>query len=246
DVQHVIVSKIEDQSGSSDIYHVLDQKKVNGEVYMDGKVVTEPKSGAKSLWHDSVGYTFDTSKTSAIESAQFATPLRLGDWKTIGTSTSPPSNVTIFQAWLRHDTSKLSTPVSYSVYPGTMSAKAFASKAKKYPVHSTYAKDISAVVDTHGTVLMAVFWKKGKVKVTLGSGKFVTMRTNKPAIVMLDLKTWVLTVSDPTQTLRRLDVTVRASSVKKHKCSKLLKGKTVTVKLPQGGDLGKSATAELC
>ncbi|KIO26606.1 polysaccharide lyase family 8 protein, partial [Tulasnella calospora MUT 4182] len=67
DVQHVIVSNIEDTSGSSDIFHVLDQKKVNGAVYMDGKVVTEPKAGARSLWHDSVGYTFDTSESKGYE-----------------------------------------------------------------------------------------------------------------------------------------------------------------------------------
>ncbi|KAG8887221.1 hypothetical protein FRC00_000496, partial [Tulasnella sp. 408] len=169
DVQHVIVSNIEDTSGSSEIYHVLDQKRANGPVYMDGKLVSEPKAGARSLWHDSVGYTFDTSaspgyKDSAIESAEFAVPVRLADWKTIGTSTSPPSNVTIFQAWLQHDTTKLSTPISYSVYPGTRNAKSFASKAKKHAVHSISTTDVSAAMDAEKSVLMAVFWEKGKVK----------------------------------------------------------------------------------
>ncbi|KIO20137.1 polysaccharide lyase family 8 protein [Tulasnella calospora MUT 4182] len=251
-VQHVIVSNIEDTSGSSDIFHVLDQK-VNGAVYMDGKVVTEPKAGARSLWHDSMGYTFDTSESpgyenSAIESAEFATPLRSGDWKAIGTSSSPPANVTIFQAWLRHDTTQLSTPVSYSVYPGTKTAKSFASKAKKHAVYSISRTDVSAAMYAHKSVLMAVFWKRGTVQADLTPSRSVTVSTSEPAIVMVDLKSWVVTVSDPTQTLKEVDVTVRASSVRKHKCAALLhgKGKKVTIKLPQGGDLGKSAFAELC
>ncbi|KAG8975127.1 hypothetical protein FRC05_006295 [Tulasnella sp. 425] len=251
DVQHVIVSDITNDSGVSDVYHVLDQKRANGGVYMDGALVTESKAGAKSLWHDSVGYSFDTSASSgyedsAIESVELATPQRVGDWKTIGTSTSPPTNVTIFQAWLRHDDTKLSTPISYSIYPATKSAKAFASKAKRYAVQSISNKGVSAAMDAQKTVFMAVFWEKGTAQAQIALSRSVTVKSSKPAIVMVDLKHWVVTVSDPTQSLTEVEVTVRAWSVRKKQCAGLIKGKKVSVKLPQGGDLGKSASVELC
>ncbi|KAG8950415.1 hypothetical protein FRC04_007430 [Tulasnella sp. 424] len=251
DVQHVIVSNITNTSDAPDVFHVLDQKRVNGSVYMDGVPVTEPKAGAKSLWHDSVGYSFETSASpgsedSAIESVEFATPQRVGDWDPIGTSSSPPTNVTLFQAWLRHDTTKLSTPISYSIYPGTKSAKAFASKAKRYAVQSISNKGVSAAMDAQKTVFMAVFWEKGTAKAEIALSRSVTVKTSEPAIVMVDLKRWVVAVSDPTETLTEVDVTVRAWSVRRKDCAGLIKGKKVTVKLPQGGDLGKSAFAELC
>ncbi|KAG9016597.1 hypothetical protein FRB90_002878 [Tulasnella sp. 427] len=246
DVQHVVVSNIQKTSNATDVFHVLDQKRANGDVYMDGAVVTASKAGPKSLWHDSVGYTFDTSTTSAIKSAEFASAQRTGDWKTIGTSASPPANVTIFQAWLRHDVTKLSTPISYTVYPDTKSPKDFASKAKRYPVHSISTSDVSAAMDSHNSVLQAVFWNKGQAKVELAPAKYVTVKTNAPAIVMVDLKHWVVTVSDPNQTLKKVDVTVRAWGVRRHECGSLLKGKKITVKLPQGGDLGKSVSEKLC
>ncbi|KIO26600.1 polysaccharide lyase family 8 protein [Tulasnella calospora MUT 4182] len=246
DVQHVIVSDIVKSSNATDVFHVLDQKRANGKVYVDGVAAASPKAGAKSLWHDSVGYTFNTASSSAIKSVQFATPERSGNWKTIGTSAAPPINVSIFQAWLQHDASKLSTPISYSIYPDTSSAKTFTAKAQKYAVKSISQKDVSAAVDSAKSVLMAVFWNAAKLKADLGIGKSVSVQTSAAAVVMVDLKTWSLTVSDPSQTLTKVDVTVQATAVTNYKCAGLLKGKKVTVQLPQGADLGKSTFKSLC
>ncbi|KAG8926354.1 hypothetical protein FRC00_002997 [Tulasnella sp. 408] len=243
DVQHVIVSDISKSSNATDVFHVLDQKRANGKVYVDGAAATSPKANAKSLWHDGVGYTFNNAGTT---SAQFATPLRSGNWKTIGTSAAPPINVTMFQAWLQHDTSKLSTPISYSVYPDTSSAKTFADKAKKFAVASFSQKDVSAVVDSGKSVLMAAFWNAAKLKADLSIGKSVTVQTSAAVTLMVDLKNWTLTVSDPSQSLTKVDITVKASAVTNYKCGNLLKGKKVTVQLPQGADVGKSAFKSLC
>ncbi|KAG8899563.1 hypothetical protein FRC01_010469 [Tulasnella sp. 417] len=245
DVQHVIVSDIQKSSNATDVFHVLDQKKANGKVYLDGKVATASKAGAKSLWHDGVGYTFGTGP-QAVASPQFATPQRSGNWKTIGTSAAPPIDVTLFQAWLQHDTTKLSTPVSYSVFPDTKDAKTFTDKAKKFAVQSIAVKDVSAVVDANKSVFMGVFWNAAKVKVDLGIAHFVTVQTSSAAVVMLDLKTYTLTVSDPSQTLTKVDITVQASGVQAWNCGNLLKGRKVTVQLPQGAYLGKSAFKSLC
>ncbi|KAG9018585.1 hypothetical protein FRB90_011307 [Tulasnella sp. 427] len=243
DVQHVIVSNIK-RTSSADVYHVLDQKRANGAVYLDGKSAdTYSSPTAKSLWHDSVGYTFDGANATTV---QVSTDERSGDWGSIGTSSAGSSTVKIFQAWLKHDPARLSTPISYTVYPDTASAKIFSDKVKQYAVTTVYGTNVSAAMDKAQSVFMAVFWKASTtVTAKFGTGS-VTVQSNQAAVVILDLKAWTVAVADPNQTLKTVTLTIKTAGISKPKCSALKTGKKITVNLPQTADLGKTVTVSVC
>ncbi|KAG9018583.1 hypothetical protein FRB90_011305 [Tulasnella sp. 427] len=243
DVQHVIVSDIK-QTSTVDVYHVLDQKRANGAVYLDGKAASSYSfSTAKSLWHDSVGYTFDGANATSLH---VSTAKRSGSWSTIGTSSAGGTSVNVFQAWLRHDQSKLSTPVSYTVYPDTSSAKIFSDKVKKYAVTTVYGTNASGAMDKAQSVFMAVFWNPATtVTAKFGTGS-VTVQSSQAAVVILDLKNWTVAVSDPTQYLGNVVLTVKTAGIAKPKCLALTAGRKVTVNFPQGADLGKTVAASVC
>ncbi|KAG8950422.1 hypothetical protein FRC04_007437 [Tulasnella sp. 424] len=87
-------------------------------------------------------------------------------------------------------------PISYSVDPGTQDATTFTAKAKQYPV--TSFTDVSAAVNSAKFVLIGVFCNASSVKADLGIGKSLTVQNSNAAVVMVDLKKWSITVSDPT------------------------------------------------
>ncbi|KAG8905392.1 hypothetical protein FRB99_009005 [Tulasnella sp. 403] len=218
DVQHVTVSDIQKKvdaaigGGNQDVYSVLDQKRHEGPIYVDGKSISGAGgnyTNPKSLWHGGIGYTFDTpskplfgaAAPSGIKQLSVNVATKTGNWSTIGTSTQPPTTVELFSAFLQHDPSQLSTPISYSVYPGTSSSKSFLSKATSNTI-STVQNDgnASAAYDPKNAVLAAVFWQATTVQASYG-GTTYSVGTDKPAIVILCMKTWQITVSDPTQTV---------------------------------------------
>ncbi|KAG9018581.1 hypothetical protein FRB90_011303 [Tulasnella sp. 427] len=243
DVQHVIVSNIQ-KTSAADVYHVLDQKRTNGAIYLDGKVASGySTSTAKSLWHDSVGYTFDGANATTV---QVATDDRTGNWAVIGTSWAGSSDVNVFQAWLKHDPARLSTPISYTVYPDTASAKIFSDKVKQYAVTTVYGTNVSAAMDKAQSVFMAVFWQASSTVTAKFSAGSVTVQSNQGVVVILDLKNWTVAVSDPTQTLANVVLTLKTTGIAKPKCTALTTGKKVTVNFPQGADLGKTVTVSVC
>ncbi|KAG9018584.1 hypothetical protein FRB90_011306 [Tulasnella sp. 427] len=245
DVQHVIVSSIQKNS-TADVYHVLDQKRTNGPVYLDGKSTSKQghtKSPASSLWHDSVGYTFDGANATTVNVSKGDRP---GNWSAIGTSLAPPSSVNIFQAWLKHDSSRLSTPIAYTVYPDTPSAKVFYEKVQHHAATTVYGTDVSAAMNKEQSVLMAVFWQASTTVTARFQKGSVTVQTNQAVIAILDLEHWTVAVSDPTQTLTSAVLTVQTKGLAKPKCKALAMGKTVTINFPQGVGLGKTVTAALC
>ena len=121
DVQHVMVSNLSSTNeGGVPIYPVLDQRRVRGDVFVDGILgdsgrQTYPSAG--SLWHGDVGYTFDGGEGMRVT---VDVGPKTGNWSAIGISAQPPPTVDLFAAWIEHEPEDGAFPaIAYSVFPGT-------------------------------------------------------------------------------------------------------------------------------
>ncbi|KAG9035110.1 hypothetical protein FRB95_011977 [Tulasnella sp. JGI-2019a] len=210
DVQHVTVSGVAAQN-TAPIYTVLDQKRSNGPVYVDGVKIPSHngtnKSGATSLWHSQIGYTFNNTSTDG-DSHQLAVTVasRSGNWSAVGVSTVPGATVELFSATLQHPASNLSAPLAYSIYPATDSYATFKTKTEQRSV-STIRNDAeaAAVLDDQKGVVMVVLWTSGGGTVDFPS---LSVTSDQAGIVIFDYITGELTFADPTQALNNATVTI--------------------------------------
>ncbi|KAF9464591.1 polysaccharide lyase family 8 protein [Collybia nuda] len=229
DVQHIMISSLSSTS-SAPVYSVLDQRRLNGPVYIDGVEHSGAQNAAaQTLWHGGVGYMFSGTRLSVQVGRN------VGDWSTIGTSTQPPTTVDLFSAWLSHDTEALSQPISYTVFPGT-SPESFATKGRHLRLR-TVQNDahISAIFDEVNETFMAVFWdfEGGSVIFPDGMSMPVTISASAHAAVIYRMRSGDVTVSDPSQGL---------SSVKIAVVSQQSTPRILSFVLPRGGLAGSSVT----
>jgi len=242
DVQLVMVSNISSATNAT-VISVLDQKLHSGPVIVDRKTTTMPFAQhglrSQSLWHGNVGYTFPNPPANAF-SLSIEVGQKTGNWSAIGTSTQPPTTVDLFSAWLVHES--LDASLVYIIFPGT-DFNTFIAKSSQERI-TVVQNDalISAVLDASGSKAMAVFWAVGggTVNFAPGSPAAFTVSTNGTAAFMFDLKSGIVTVSDPTQELSALSVTLnvgRPSSGSRASISK-----TLNFTLPSGGLAGSSVS----
>jgi hypothetical protein len=158
-MQHVAVSNINSKSGNP-VYSVLDQKRANGDVILDGTTISSSQNSTEfhSLWHAGVGYIFPDSIPGVTLSVQLTN--LTGSWSKIGTSKQSAETIGLFSAFLQHTSVK--NPVEYTTYPG-VSFSEFQEILYGRPL-MTVANDGSttAVLDTINNDLMVVFWKPGQ------------------------------------------------------------------------------------
>ena len=228
---------------------MLDQKRLSGDVLVDGQPLSQGGnfSKASTLWHDNVGYAFPGGAALSVDFGA-----RSGDWGRLGISTAGESTTELFSAWVRHGASGdaiLELPTAYTAFPGT-GADAFASKVEGTAAAlRTVQNDasVSAVYDAAHRTAMAVFWDDAGGAVTFkpDDAAPVTMKVSAGAIVVYRMDTGALTVSDPTQSKDKVDVTLTAGD-NGAKAKGLESGsQTVSVSLPSGGAAGKSVTQSL-
>jgi hypothetical protein len=229
DIQVVLVANV--TSGSS-ISTILDQKKRSGDVLIDGKAIqgADAKvSGAKTLWHNNVGYAFPS--TNGIASLSVNVGKKTGNWSLIGTSVQPPVTVDLFAAWLDHTTT--SAPFAYLAYPAvdynTFVGKNSASKVQIVKNDG----NVAAVYDGAQRKVYVIFWgtSGGSVQVTV-DGSALTLSSDKNSAVIYSVDSGRVTASDPSQTLSSFQVKVTRSG----------STKTFTVNVPRGGLSGSSVT----
>jgi len=243
DVQFVMVSNITSASNAS-VISVLDQKLHNGAIILDGATRTDSvqKSFAQhglsgqSLWHSNVGYIFPNSTSGNDFSLSVEVGEKTGNWSNIGTSTQPPTTVDLFSAWVTHNS--LNTSLAYSIFPGA-DHNTFLDKSSKSRL-TVVQNDAtaSALLDDANAKAMAVVWAAGGATMNFapGSPATFTIATNATAALSFDLKSGTLTVSDPTQTLAALSVTLNVGRAKV--------SKTLNFALPSAGGLGGSSVSQ--
>ncbi|KAI0757018.1 galactose mutarotase-like protein [Daedaleopsis nitida] len=240
DVQHVMISHVE-SSSKSPVISVLDQKRLNGPVLVDGKELDKGGnfSQASTLWHDSVGYKFDkpASGNTAL-SVDFGA--RESDWSDIGISEAPKSSVDLFSAWVSHGTgSHLAVPTAYTAFPAVTSDE-FQQKSQQTALQTiSNDQDVSALYDLTNRIAMFVFWQKEGGKATFtpsGADGFVALESSGNSVVIYNLADNSVTVSDPSQTLKEVRLTIARG---------LMDVQNVNIALPTGGEAGKSVTQKL-
>lgn len=243
DVQYVMASKLRSTT-SAPVYSVLDQRRHNGNIVVDGQAVTQSSNFTvfNTLWHGSVGYSFDSSLGYSGLSVEVGD--KTGNWSTIGTSKQPPVTVDLFAAYLSHTSLALGIPTSYSAFPATSSLDEFLQKKKRTKLKATQNDDhISAVYDENHHTLMIVFWDPagGSTIAELFDAP-LTITSNGNSAVIYQLDTGNVTVSDPTQTLTNLEIEMRAGLGKKPPHWGWKFTQRLSFELPTSGMAGSSVT----
>ena len=212
DVQYVTVSNLRSNT-SAPVYSVLDQRRHNGDIFVDGQVVTQNVNftAFHTLWHGGVGYSFD--RLLGYPGLSIEVGDKTGNWSTIGISDQPPVTVDLFAAYLTH--TSLETPISYSTFPATLSLDDFLQKKKRTQLKTIQNDDhISAVHDEKHHTLMVVFWDVAGGSTLIGDVELfdapLTITSNGNSALIYHLDTGKVTVSDPTQTLTNLEITMTA------------------------------------
>ncbi|KAI1790344.1 polysaccharide lyase family 8 protein [Ganoderma leucocontextum] len=252
DVQHILISSANSTSPEANpVVSVLDQKRLNGDVYVDGRALTEGGnfSRPRSLWHDGVGYTFDYGLLDGQFDLAVDFGARSGNWATIGISTVGNITVDLFSAWINHGAgSQLDVPVAYTAYPAT-TLKAFHRKRlETQPQLYTVQNDasVSAVFDARHRTAMLVFWDAQGGSVSFVPGLFdapITVQASANSVVIYKLDDGNVTVSDPSQTVPTLNLTLEVGLLGRRPegwggdCAK-----TLLFELPSGGVAGSSVT----
>ncbi|KAF8203623.1 polysaccharide lyase family 8 protein, partial [Pholiota molesta] len=227
DVQFVMIARLASTTAAP-VFSILDQRRQDGPVFIDGVEGTSGNfSSATTLWHGGVGYALNIS---SVASLSVSLTTSTGSWQSISTSSKPPVTADLFAAWLNH--TDIASSISYIAFPGTTQAT-FQQKWLR----------ISALLDMGSNTAMLVFWEAagGSVKIpSIGSGVApVTVEASGSSILIVDLSAWSITVSDPTQTLTSMSITLSLGSgnipAGWTSSSKTL---AVTVALPTGGVVG--------
>ncbi|KAJ6610029.1 polysaccharide lyase family 8 protein [Mycena sp. CBHHK59/15] len=246
-VQLVMVANVSSATNAT-VISVLDQRRHAGTVILDSVTrvpsLTEHGIRAESLWHGNVGYTFFDAPANAF-SLSVQVGEKTGNWTAIGTSAQPPETVDLFAAWIQHDS--LNTSLAYTIYPGTDFAT-FLLKSAQSQIRVIQNDALcSAVLDVRGGTMMAVFWAAGGGSVTVApnSPASFTISTSGTAALMFDFGSETVTVSDPTQSLSTISVTLTVGGgIMPFSWSGGL-SKTLVFTLPSDGLAGSSVSQKL-
>ncbi|KAI0639372.1 galactose mutarotase-like protein [Trametes polyzona] len=245
DVQHVMISSI-NSSTLNPVVSVLEQKRLNGPIYVDGFPITQSSnfSQVHSLWHDNVGYTFQQQGffDPGLDLTVDFGP-RTGDWATIGISTVGEIIVDLFSAWLNHGSgSDLDVPTAYTVFPAVSQGE-FLRKSittKLVPIRND--ANVSAVYDAAHKTAMFVFWSAAGGEATFTPsllGPTITVGANANAVAIYKVDEGTLTVSDPSQKLSTVQFTVKKGFWG------WSRDKVVDVALPTGATAGSSVSVKV-
>ncbi|KAJ7293615.1 polysaccharide lyase family 8 protein [Mycena rebaudengoi] len=220
DVQLVMVANISSASNAT-VVSVLDQKRHAGIVRVDGlaktiqPLIKEHGLPAQSLWHDNLA-----KKT--------------GNWTSIGTSTQPPQTVDIFTAWIQHNSRKAS--LAYTIFPGT-DYDAFVQKSVRSQKQIQVVQNdglVSAAFDHGDLTFMAVFWAVGGGSVSVSANSPAGFTLSTTGAIALIYEQGVVTVSDPSQLLTTVSVTLTRGAGGSNK--------TLVFTLPSGDLAGSSVS----
>jgi hypothetical protein len=187
-----------------------------------------------------VGYLFPDFKGAASISLQVGE--KTGSWAAIGTSTQPPATVNLFAASIQHNGT---SPISYTIFPGT-SRQTFKQKVGQLKLQEIQNDNtIAAIYDGASQIAMFIFWV-----INGGSATFTPSRGCAPITIVATgnialiyrLNTGEVTVSDPSQSLITVQVSLALGVGQKppHWGTGVLK--TMVFQLPTGGLAGSSIT----
>ena len=226
---------------------------------LQNEVVVKTQSGRQTLkkgkhqltgvsWvlHDSVAWFFPSPTAVSLHNTMFS-----GNWRQINHqdwATGDMVEKDLFSVWLNHGTKPKDADYEYIVLPG-MDAASMESYQKKSPVIILSNKpELQAVKHKSLNIIQVVFYRAGLIKLT----DRITLTAESPCIVMVQIKgdsIGKITVSDPTQKLKSLEITVntKVGATGNHWRSAWNNDKklsTIQIDLPTGDYAGKSVILE--
>ncbi|KAH8120362.1 polysaccharide lyase family 8 protein [Phellopilus nigrolimitatus] len=250
--QHVVVTNLS-SAASTPVFSVLDQRKHVSAIYVDGVPVSSGNfTNASSLWHGDVGYIFSpgqgfSNASGSGVSLSVDVGLRTGNWSALGISTQPPPTVDLFAAWIEH--TNLSMPVSYTAFPAVTFPEFLDQAGETQIMDILNDGAVSAVLDVPHKTAMAVFWEEGGGNVTIPPCSLweapISLSSDKGLLMILEEKSWMLTVADPTQIAVDVEVVLQLGPGTPPKGWGHEKTKTVSVVLPTGITAGSSISVSL-
>ena len=239
-VQRVMVTSLSN-AGDAPVYSVLDQRRHDGPIFVDGFSVPENASSASypyatSLWHGNVGYTFDDPSFGL----SLSVGERTGNWSAIGISTQPLTTVDLFAAYIEHE--DLTAPLSYTIFPG-IDLRSFQDKSEdRQHTLRTLRNDehISAVLDEENDTVSIVFWDGtgGTLRFFMSSEDDpISISSNGNSAIIYSFGTDKITVSDPSQTLTNIQVDITRGWADDTR--------SLDLDLPTGGNAGSSVSMDV-
>ncbi|HSI87292.1 MAG TPA: polysaccharide lyase 8 family protein [Candidatus Methylacidiphilales bacterium] len=170
-------------------------------------------AGAQWVWHDGTGYVFPQATTVTVGAGE-----QKGSWRTVyesGPAEEQKRNV--FSLWIGHGEKPKGASYAYVVLPGATDAQtkdyANSGSSRTTILHNT--GDLQAV--KCGTTAIAVFYKAGAFRVSLGDGATEQeISVDQPCLLIASQTPQGLkvTVSDPTQKLSKITVTTDTAGKK--------------------------------
>jgi len=244
DVQFIMISNITSTSGQP-VISVLDQRRHAGAIFVDDGVELGAPSvlDSASLWHGDVGYVFPG--LSEDNTLHFDVGERTGNWTNIGISTQPPATVDLFTAWIEH--SSPTKDLSYIMFPGVKFSEFPEKRAKLDLQYVLNDGSISAVYDGAHETVMVVFWQSdgGSVTITPSEYAAVTISSSGSAAIVYDFNDAEIFVSDPSQSLTTIEITLSLGPGKKPPHWGLRQKKNFIIELPSSGLAGSSVQINL-
>ncbi|OZJ03655.1 hypothetical protein BZG36_03918 [Bifiguratus adelaidae] len=264
DNQYVVLGNNISTQTASPLYSVLDQRKLNGNVYTSANTdmptttnTTTNYTNPAWLWHDNLGYVFldQSAPTLSVSPSQ-----QSGNWSSIAIDTNVVTT-NVFKSWITHSNSSgnsLAYISAVDVNYSTFQKQVPLLKALIQVVSNT--PQLSAVFHNTELTLDTVFWQAGTLSIPqhlslsnyLGShGSLFSLSVNAPAIVMVKLdihnRQVNVHVSDPTQTQGDITLTLSNALLKCPKtastgfsCQQKQNQVTLTVTLPTDNDAGST------
>lgn len=222
---------------TAELVTVLDQRLRNGNIYIAGEVKNtlmsylSPKTN--HIWHDNIGYYFPTAEDVYIDSKP-----RYTNWSEVGISigTDPQQLWTSYIKHSKTNTSGLLT--QYIVQPAISHAAFDANVAEgKMPIQLAFhasSPQVNAAYSPADKTIATAFWTAG----TYSTPWSCTIKTDKPCVVLLkqlDKDNYRVTVSDPSQSLTSVKLTITMEGVTKSN----------TFSLPTGNQAGNGVVKTL-
>jgi hypothetical protein len=241
DMQHTMISNITSTSDKP-VFSVLDQRRHDGAIIMDEgkelKAASLSVRSSASLWHGSVGYVF--SGLSDNDTLHVDVGEKTGNWSTIGISTQPPATVDLFAAWIEHGS--LSDNIAYTMLPGVNYHNFQAKQAQLRIQPVSNDGSIAAIYDEVHQTIMVVFWEQDGGTVTITPPKFapITISCDGNIAFIYHFDDAAIFVSDPSQTLAAVQITLSLGHGKKPPQWGLHRNKDFVVEFPTSGLAGSS------
>ena len=215
----------------SPIYTTINQSRSNSGVeiktsegvitYINDSTWADVK--ALAIRNDEVGYSF-----SGNETVQISNGTQVGSWGRININLSKDTvKERVFKLHIDHGLQPQNASYTYVIWPGISSIKDI--QPDEISILKNTEK-IQAVYNKKKDICQAVFYEAG----SLDAGK-MNLRVNKSCLIMiknLNKKSPVITVSDPTQKLKKIEVRLDRGKINEQKLW--------SCNLPEGKMAGKS------